>query len=42
MCIAGDRHRLLHYHPSSESAAVSMGMDTLIEPYDAQALTYHP
>ena len=33
---------LLHYRPSSESAAVSMAMDTLIESYDAQAMTYHP
>ena len=33
---------LLHYQPSSGSAADTMGMDTLIEPYDARAITYHP
>ena len=42
MIIAGERHKLLHYHPSSESTAVSMGLDSLIEPYDAKAMTYHP
>ena len=33
--------RLLHYRPSSESAAVSMGMDSLMELYDAQAMNFH-
>ena len=41
-CIAGDRQGLLHYCPFSGSAVVNMGMDTLIEPYNAQAMTYHP
>ena len=42
-CIAGDRYRLIHYCLSSESATVSIGpMDSLMEPYDAEAMTYYP
>ena len=33
---------LLYYLSSSESAAVSMEMVSLTEPYDAKAMTYHP
>ncbi len=33
---------LLYFLSSSESAAVSIGMESLIEPYDAKPMTNHP